>query len=340
MSRLSIRLKRAVSRLLLRAGYHVISVARQQEETERLVAQQQEETEQLVAQLIARQQVETERLVAQQQVAVDRLVARQQVETERLIAHLVARQQKETERLIAQHQEEAARLSRERWRWLDTLDLGTLIDVGANTGQFARHFRHLRPECLVYSFEPLRDCFDELRRSMADVPGFTAFNVALGESDEETEFFRSAYSESSSLLRMGEPHKQLFPYTRDITTETVKLRRLDSYFDQITVRGGLMIKIDVQGAEARVLRGGRRVLSKADAVVAEVGYLPLYVGQATLRELAELLDDCGLTFMGTIDQNLRPGDSLPMYGDALFVRRATLQRLGQGPTPAGEATCL
>ena len=249
---------------------------------------------------------------------------------------LVAQQQEEAARLVAQQEAEAARLSRERWRWLDTLGLDTLIDVGANTGQFARHFRSFRPDCLIYSFEPLRDCFDKLRQAMADVPGFTAFNVALGESDDETAFFRSAYSESSSLLQMGESHKRLFPFTRDITTETVTLRRLDSYIDQITVRGGLMVKIDVQGAEAGVLRGGCRVLSKADAVLAEVGYLPLYVGQATLQELAQLLDDCGLTFMGTIDQNLRPGDSLPVYGDALFVRRATLQRLVDGPTPAAE----
>ena len=297
MSRLSDGLKNVVSRLFRRAGYQVTNITRRQQAD--------------AAQLVARQAEEEARFVAQQA--------------------------EEGARFVAQQQAEAARLSRERWRWLDTLALDTLIDVGANTGQFARHFRGFRPDCLIYSFEPLRDCFAELQQTMADVPGFTAFNVALGESDEETEFFRSAYSESSSLLQMGESHKQLFPFTRDITTETVTLRRLDSYIDQIIVRGGLMVKIDVQGAEARVLRGGRLVLSKADAVVAEVGYLPLYVGQATLQELAELLDDCGLTFMGTIDQNLRPGDSLPIYGDALFVRRATLQRLGHWPAPTTEA---
>jgi len=297
LSRLEDGLKRAVSQLFRRAGYQVTNIVR-------------------------RQQEEAARLVAQQQAEAARLVAQQQAEAARLVAW---------------QQAEATRLSNERWRWLDTLALDTLIDVGANTGQFARHFRSFRADSLIYSFEPLRDCFDELQQAMADVPGFTAFNVALGESDEQTEFFRSAYSESSSLLQMGESHKQLFPFTRDITTETVTLRRLDSYVNEIIVRGGLMVKIDVQGAEARVLRGGRRVLSKADAVLAEVGYLPLYVGQATLREIAELLDDCGLTFMGTIDQNLRPGDSLPIYGDALFVRREALQRLGHGPTPAGEA---
>ena len=227
---------------------------------------------------------------------------------------------------MAKEREQAARLSGEKWRWLNTLDIGTLVDVGANTGQFARDFRDVRPDTLIYSFEPLRDCFEELQRTMADTLGFTAFNVALGESDGEVVFFRSESSASSSLLRMGESHKELFPFTRDITPQTVTLRRLDSYLDEITVRGGLLIKIDVQGAELEVLRGAQRFLEVANAVIAEVGYLPLYEGQGTLMEMANLLQAHGLSFMGIVDQYSRPGDSLPVYGDALFARLSVLQQ--------------
>lgn len=230
---------------------------------------------------------------------------------------------------IAKQQAEAKRLSTDRWRWLETLGIGTLVDVGANTGQFAQQFLGVRPDSLIYSFEPLTDCFEELQRTIAGTPGFTAYNVALGESDGEAVFFRSGYSPSSSLLRMGEPHKGLFPYTRDIASQTVTLRRLDSYLDEITIRGGLLVKIDVQGAEAQVLKGGREVLSSADAVLAEVGYFPLYNGQSTIQEISGLLDEYGFTFMGMVDQYLRPSDSLPVYGDALFVSRAALERFAQ-----------
>lgn len=231
---------------------------------------------------------------------------------------------------MVKERERAARLSGEKWRWLNTLDIGTLVDVGANTGQFARDFRDVRPDTLIYSFEPLRDCFEELQRTMADTLGFTAFNVALGESDGEVVFFRSEFSPSSSLLSMGESHKELFPYTRGVTREIVTVRRLDSYLDEISVRGGLLVKIDVQGAEAQVLKGGRQVLLGADAVLAEVGYFPLYKGQATIREISGLLEGCGFAFMGIVDQYLRPGDSLPVYGDALFISRAALERCGNG----------
>jgi FkbM family methyltransferase len=229
---------------------------------------------------------------------------------------------------VARERERAARSSGDKWRWLDTLDVGTLVDVGANVGQFARGFLQQRPGSLVYSFEPLEDCFHELQKGMAGVPGFTAFNVALGDSEGEVDFYRSKSSASSSLLPMGTAHKELFPFTSEITSEKVTLRTLDSFFGSITIRGGLLIKIDVQGAEARVLGGGRRLLDRADAVVAEVGYFSLYDGQATIGTISGALAEHGLTFMGFVDQYVRPSDSLPVYGDVLFVRPSSL-----GPNP-------
>ena len=229
---------------------------------------------------------------------------------------------------IAKQQAEAKRLSRERWRWLETLGIETLVDVGANVGQFARGYLQHRPGSLVYSFEPLEDCFLELQREMGGVPGFTAFNVALGDSEDEVDFYRSGFSPSSSLLPMGQTHKELFPFTSEITSEKVAQRTLDSFFGGIAIRGGLLIKIDVQGAEARVLKGGRQFLSVADAVLVEVGYCSLYEGQATIQEISGFLDNYGFAFTGIIDQYLRPVDSLPVYGDALFVRRAALEPCG------------
>ena len=92
------------------------------------------------------------------------------------------------------------------------LDVGTLVDAGANTGQFARHFLQQRAGSPAYSFQPLEDCFQELQRGMAGVPGFTAFNVALADSEGEVDFYRSKSSPSSSLLPMGRAHKELFPF--------------------------------------------------------------------------------------------------------------------------------
>lgn len=164
---------------------------------------------------------------------------------------------------------------------------------------------------------------------MAGVPGFTAFNVALGDSEGSVDFYRSEFSPSSSLLPMGQAHKELFPFTSEITSEKVTLRMLDSYSHSMTIPGGLLIKIDVQGAEDQVLRGGPRLLDRADAVIAEVGYLALYDGQSTIGGISSARAEHGLTFMGFVDQYVRPGDSLPVYGDVLFVRPGSLTQVAE-----------
>jgi FkbM family methyltransferase len=215
-----------------------------------------------------------------------------------------------------------------RWGWLDTIGIGTLVDVGANTGQTVEWFHRLRPESPVYCFEPLPDCFAKLLSALADNPQAKAFNVALGETEGERTFYRSRFSPSSSLLPMGTLHKELFPETSEGSLETVAVRRLDSYLDEIAISGGLLIKIDVQGAEAQVLRGGHQLLALADAVVAEVCLLPLYEGQSTFPEILSLLDESDFAFMGLLDQYLRPSDSLPVYCDALFIKRDALRRSG------------
>jgi FkbM family methyltransferase len=229
---------------------------------------------------------------------------------------------------IAKRQQEAARLRNKHLRWVETLGIETLVDIGANEGQFAQLFSDVRPGCPIYSFEPLRDCFETLQRNMTGVPGFKAFNVALGETEGETCFFRSEFSASSSLLPMGALHKGLFPSSSSIVPETVTVRRLDSYASEIQIRGGLLVKIDVQGAEMRVLDGGRRLIGAADAVLLEAGFLSLYEGQATIEEILVLLSGLNFCFMGILNQYLRPRDSLPVYGDVLFVKRDALEHCG------------
>jgi hypothetical protein len=59
--------------------------------------------------------------------------------------------------------------------WLVRSGIKTIIDVGANTGQFSRAIHEVLPEAYIYSFEPLSDCFSELKDSdarCAQIPGF------------------------------------------------------------------------------------------------------------------------------------------------------------------------
>src|SRR5262249_13952378 len=56
--------------------------------------------------------------------------------------------------------------------WLSSLDIRTIIDIGAHTGQFAMKFHQIIPDASIISFEPLGEAFRQLKNNMNKVPRF------------------------------------------------------------------------------------------------------------------------------------------------------------------------
>jgi FkbM family methyltransferase len=196
--------------------------------------------------------------------------------------------------------------------------------VGANRGQFARYAAALFPRARIYSFEPLPGPFAELkawaeRQTRTRV---TALNVALGDTEGKADMFEHLeHSPSSSLLQATNLTGQLYPFTRTKRAVTVELSTLDRVFnsDADTLEREILVKMDVQGFEARVIRGGRNILSKARACLLEVNMDRLYDHQATFDEIFSLLSGCGYSYAGNLHQT-HARDGHIIYLDALFTR--------------------
>ncbi|MBI5512292.1 MAG: FkbM family methyltransferase [Deltaproteobacteria bacterium] len=211
--------------------------------------------------------------------------------------------------------------SRERERrWLRDLGVRTALDIGANTGQFARELRELYPNAMVYSFEPLPDCHEALTRAFRGDPRFRAFNVALGDARGEVTMHRSAWSPSSSLLAMGESHKRAFPHTSEERPQVVKCERLDDLASELVLEAPLLVKMDVQGFEDRVLAGGPEVFKRASVVLTEMSVEPLYEGQVLFDGLYRALVDLGFRYRGNLNQLHSPEDGRVLQVDGIFTR--------------------
>jgi FkbM family methyltransferase len=204
--------------------------------------------------------------------------------------------------------------------WLLNAGIRTIFDVGANTGQFARAIHEVLPEAYIYSFEPLPDCFAELQRAMNGVSTFCAFNTALAEKDGEAEFYRSSWSPSSSLLPMQELHKRNFPFTAGESRETVKVRRLDDCADEVMVEYEILLKLDVQGAEDKVIAGGEGLLRRAKVLIVETSMDSLYDGQALFGDIFKLLEGLGFKYKGALSQAFSTLDGSVLYADSVFIR--------------------
>ncbi|MFH2039710.1 MAG: FkbM family methyltransferase [Chloroflexota bacterium] len=204
--------------------------------------------------------------------------------------------------------------------WFQKMGIQTVLDVGSYIGSFAYAIRHILPDAHIYSFEPLEDNYAQLVKNLTPLGNFQAFNTAIGEQTGEMDFHRSDFSPSSSVLEMGELHRQTFPQSAHSTSIVVPVARLDDYLGQINLDPPVFLKIDVQGYEDAVLRGAKQVLKRVDFLEIEVSYQPLYSGQVLFEGIHQLLIQADFHFAGNLDSMFSPLDGSILQSDALFIR--------------------
>lgn len=198
----------------------------------------------------------------------------------------------------------------------------TVIDVGANQGQFARYIREIFPQAHLYCFEPLPEPYQKLKAWAERQKAVTAFNVALGERETETEMFLHVdHSPSSSLLATTDLTTQLYPQTKRQEKVPVQLTTLDNLFHKLFPPPAeeILIKLDVQGYENRVIQGGKSVFSKANACLLEIALNNLYSEQASFKELFLLLDALQFRYIGNLSQIYSETGEV-IYLDAIFSK--------------------
>jgi FkbM family methyltransferase len=208
-----------------------------------------------------------------------------------------------------------------RYKWLRDLEISTVLDIGAHKGEFADFIRSVLSSSAIYSFEPNPDCFDQLVLNRSRDLSFRAFNFALGAHNGKALLHESAWSPSSSMLQMSEWHKRAFPHKSEHTSTTVAVRRLDDFAKEIDLRDPILIKIDVQGAEDHVLRGGENTVRRANILLMEPSFSELYKGQVRFNEIADYAQRLGFEYMGSLSPaGTDPRDGRNLYEDSIFVK--------------------
>ena len=204
--------------------------------------------------------------------------------------------------------------------WLLKYGIETVLDIGANTGQFAEWIRRVLPEAHIYSFEPIKKCYDKLIENMAEAPNFHAFDYALGDTETDQDMHVNAFTPSSSLLPMANLHKRNFPYTAAEHVEKVKIKRLDVVAEDLKLAGNLLIKTDVQGHEDKVIQGGQNVMSRAEVLIVKTSFKSLYVGQPMFEDVYDMLKQIGFRYIGALEQLSSPLDGSVLQADSVFIK--------------------
>ena len=197
---------------------------------------------------------------------------------------------------------------------------GTVIDVGANVGQFAVACAKMFPDATIHSFEPIPECVEGLRRHAAKLDRIRVYPMALGARTGDISIHVNSHRHSSSLLSLGRRHQDAFPAAREIGTIQVPISTLDEQFSALPLEGPVLLKLDVQGYEPQVLEGASRTLNRVDYALLECSFRPLYEGETLFIEMVRLMAGCGFEFSHPLGWLEDPRKEEILQMDALFVK--------------------
>ena len=197
----------------------------------------------------------------------------------------------------------------------------TVIDVGANVGQFAIASTKFFPNTSIHSFEPLPDCVAQLQKNVKRLNNIKVYPFALGDAEGEVEFHVNEHSHSSSILPLADSHRKAFPDAQEKETIAVKVSTLDDVFNSIELTSPVLLKLDVQGYEAQTLSGGLKTLQRVDYVILEASFKPMYEGEMLFMDIVRLMEGYGFSFLRPVGWLSHPNTGEVLQMDTLFVRK-------------------
>jgi FkbM family methyltransferase len=201
-------------------------------------------------------------------------------------------------------------------------DVRLIFDVGANTGQTARLYRKLFPEATIYCFEPFEEAYNKLCAASYEDSHIIPQRIAVADTPGHRTLFVNNASVTNSLLATTREASDYVDDSliRNVGSVQVQSTTLEVFCERSGISAIPILKMDVQGAELLVLRGGSSLLGAGaiDLVYTEVSFVSLYEKQAVFHDLCEYLSGHRYALYGLY--NLFTGrNGLLAQADAIFL---------------------
>lgn len=170
--------------------------------------------------------------------------------------------------------------------WLRPESIGTVLDVGANEGQFIKVARVLLPKASILAFEPNPRLTRSLQSLLSARGNGAVLPIACGRESTMMPLHVTGFSPATSLLRPTALRVPDFPSLETEDTIEVKVDRLDHAVRASPLaHAPYLLKIDVQGFEWEVLQGSIGILPDITVILCEVNAVPFYAGQAGFEQI-------------------------------------------------------
>lgn len=164
----------------------------------------------------------------------------------------------------------------------------TILDVGANVGNYAANVLSLKPEAILHAFEPHPKTFLSLKES-ADKYGFTIVNMGCADVTGQLDFYDYANndgSEHASLLEgvFTDLHQN------QTVKHQVKVIKLDDYIQSQGLAHIDLLKIDTEGFEYQVLNGCKQTIDAGKISIIQFEFNSMnIIGKVFMKDFIHLL---------------------------------------------------
>ena len=216
-----------------------------------------------------------------------------------------------------------------------------LLDVGARDGIDPR-WDPFAAVIEVTAFEPDEAECERLQRAAGSLAYPARFlpHALWREVAEDVPFHVANWPVASSFYAPNDEFLRAFPVARGLLAtkevRSIAATTLDSVRDEYGV-GCDVLKLDVEGAELDVLRGGEGVLAEALILEVEVELSPLFAGQPLFADVDAHLRERGWALQGLRRSSWRRGPGLDpaqsgdggqiVAADALYLSQAAAGEL-------------
>lgn len=167
-----------------------------------------------------------------------------------------------------------------------------VFDVGANIGQTIDMILGQFPQAQIIAFEPSSDVFEKLKITHGHRCK-QIHNIALGGQNGVCELTQYEKSVFNSLLKLKPSECHNLPEVKEVGTEQVMVRTLDSFVFECGVEELDLLKIDTQGFDLEVLRGAENLLAsgKVKRVLVELNFFQMYASEADALTIINFLKE-------------------------------------------------
>ncbi|HTS48431.1 MAG TPA: FkbM family methyltransferase [Bryobacteraceae bacterium] len=184
-----------------------------------------------------------------------------------------------------------------------------IVDVGAFAGEWGRLARRVFPNVPLLMIEGNGENEAALQCAAAEL-GDASYQIALLGAEQRPAVLFYRNGKGTSVL------KELTAY--QTIPERADMHTLDTLAADLA--GPLLLKLDVQGYELEVLRGGQETLQRPELVLLEVSLLPYNEGAPLFADVVRFMSEAGYALFDICDQARRESDDALFQADILFAK--------------------